>query len=141
MVWLSIVLVVVGNVIYHFGQRSIPQQAHPVVATFAAYLVALVVTAAAFPLIAAGVDLRSAWRPLNATTLLVGIGIVAIELGFLLAYRAGWVLSTASLTANVVVAVLFVGIGALFLREHLTPSRLAGVGLCLVGLWLVTRPA
>lgn len=141
MAWFSIVLVVLGNVIYHLGQRKIPPAAHPVAATFAAYIVALVVTAATFPLLARGVDLRSAWRPLNSSTLLVGIGIVAIELGFLLAYRAGWVLSNASLMANVVVAVLFLAIGAFFLQEHITFSRLAGVGLCLVGLWLVARPA
>jgi drug/metabolite transporter (DMT)-like permease len=140
MAWLSIALVVFGNVIYHLGQRKIPQAAHPVAATFAAYLVALVVTAATFPLVARGLDLRAAWRPLNGSTVLVGAGIVAIELGFLLAYRAGWVLSNASLTANVIVAVLFLAIGAVFLREHLSWSRMAGVGLCLAGLWLVARP-
>ncbi|HWA58229.1 MAG TPA: hypothetical protein VG692_13300 [Gemmatimonadales bacterium] len=141
MAWLSIALVVLGNVVYHLGQRKIPAGAHPIVATFAAYIVALIATAATWPLLARGIDLRAAWRPLNATSLLVGVGIVAIELGFLLAYRAGWVLSTASLTANVIVAIVFVGIGAVFLQEQVTPGRLAGVGLCLVGLWLVTRPS
>lgn len=139
MAWLSIALVVFGNVIYHLGQRRIPPAANPIVATFAAYIVALVVTAGTFPLLAQNVELRTAWRSLNAMTLLVGIGIVAIELGFLLAYRAGWLLSNASVTANVLVAVIFVAIGVGFLREQMSPGRLAGVALCLVGLWLVTR--
>lgn len=139
MAWLSIALVVFGNVVYHLGQRRIPPEANPVVATFAAYVVALVVTAAILPFLTQDVELRTAWRPLNSMTLLVGIGIVAIELGFLLAYRAGWLLSNASVTANVLVAVIFVAIGVGFLREHLSPARLAGVALCVVGLWLVTR--
>lgn len=140
MAWLSIGLVVVGNVIYHLGQRRIPAAANPIVATFAAYLVALVVTAACLPLLAADVPLRAAWRNLNATTVLVGLGAVLIEIGFLLAYRAGWLLSNASLTANVLVAVILLAIGALFLNEQLTPARAGGVGLCLVGLWLLARP-
>lgn len=140
MAWFSIFLVVAGNVIYHLGQRRVPPGANPIVATFAAYLVAIAVTAPCIPLLAADVPLRSAWRTLNWSTFLVGGGIVGIEIGFLLAYRAGWLLSNASLTANVLVAVLFVAIGAIFFREYLSPGRIAGVGLCLLGLWLLTRP-
>lgn len=140
MVVLSLLLVVVGNVAYHLGQRAIPREANPVVATLAAYLVAIVVTLATIPLLAADGAIRTGWRALNGSTLAVGAGIVAIELGFLLAYRAGWRLSTASITANATVALVLMGIGALAYREALTAGRLAGVGLCIAGLWLVTRP-
>lgn len=140
MAWLSIALVVFGNVVYHLGQRGIPREANPVVATLAAYLVALVATVATAPLMARGVEFGTAWRTLNGSTILVGTGIVGVEIGFLLAYRAGWVLSNASLTANATVAVALLALGALFFGEQVTPSRVAGVGLCLAGLWLVARP-
>ena len=91
------------------------------------------------PFLAAEGAVRGGWRALNASTLAVGAGIVAIELGFLLAYRAGWRLSTASITANATVALVLVGVGAVVYREALTPGRLTGIGLCVVGLWLVTR--
>ena len=91
MVW-PIALVVLGNVLYHLGQRAIPRDANAVVATLAAYLVAIVGTFATIPLLARGVQLSSAWRLLNWSTVLVGLGIVGVELGFLLAYRAGWVI-------------------------------------------------
>lgn len=139
MAW-PIIVVVVGNVLYHLGQRAIPREANAVVATLAAYLVAMVGTLATIPILARGVDLTSAWRVLNWSTVLVGVGIVGVELGFLLAYRAGWVLGNASLTANVCVAILLLAVGALVFREPLSFTRLAGVGLCLCGLWLVTRP-
>lgn len=140
MAWVSIALVVFGNIVYHVGQRAIPRQANPVVATVAAYLVALVTTLAMTPILARGVPLTTAWRSLNGSTLLVGIGIVAVELGFLLAYRAGWLLSNASLTANATVAVMLLALGVVVFREPVSISRLAGVGFCLVGLWLVARP-
>jgi len=139
MAWLAILLVIAGNVIYHLGQRAIPRDADPVVATLGAYLVAIVVTLVTVPFLAAEGAVRGGWRALNASTLAVGAGIVAIELGFLLAYRAGWRLSTASISANATVALVLVGVGAVVYREALTPGRLTGIGLCVVGLWLVTR--
>jgi len=139
MAWLAILLVIAGNVIYHLGQRAIPRDADPFVATLAAYLVAIVVTLVTVPFLAAEGAVRGGWRALNASTFAVGAGIVAIELGFLLAYRAGWRLSTASITANATVALVLVGVGAVVYREALTPGRLTGIGLCVVGLWLVTR--
>ncbi len=140
MAWISIALVVAGNLVYHLGQRGIPREANPVVATVAAYLVALVTTVATIPWLARGVPLGSAWRTLNGSTLLVGMGIVAVEIGFLLAYRAGWVLSNASLTANATVAVMLLALGVIVFREPVSFSRLCGVGFCLIGLWLVARP-
>jgi drug/metabolite transporter (DMT)-like permease len=140
MTWFAILLVIVGNVVYHLGQRAIPREANPVVATLAAYLVATTVTLLTIPLLATDGAIRTGWRALNWSTAAVGAGIVAIELGFLLAYRAGWRLSTASITANATVALVLVGIGAIAYRETLTAGRLAGIGLCVAGLWLVARP-
>ena len=70
---------------------------------------------------------------------MAGVGVVAVELGFLLAYRAGWQLSDASVTANVSLAVVLLALGALVFREPVSTTRLVGVALCLCGLWLVTR--
>ena len=139
MAWFSIALVVLGNVVYHLGQRAIPRDANPVVATLAAYLVAIVATLATIPLLARGTPLTTAWRVLNWSTVLVGTGIVAVEIGFLLAYRSGWTLGNASLVANAAVAVALLGLGVLVFREPVSLTRLFGVGLCLAGLWLVTR--
>ena len=136
---LPIAIVILGNVLYHLGQRAIPREANAVVATLAAYLVAMIGTIATIPLLARDVQLSSAWRLLNWSTVLVGIGIVGVELGFLLAYRAGWVLGNASLTANVCVAVILLAVGALVFSEPLSGTRLSGVAVCLFGLWLVTR--
>ena len=140
MAFVAIALVVLGNLVYHLGQRAIPREANAVVATLAAYVVARLATLAMVPVLARGVPLGSAWRTLNASTLAVGVGIVAIELGFLLAYRAGLVISTASITANAAVAVLLLLVGALAFKEPVTLARVAGIGFCLVGLWLITRP-
>lgn len=141
MLWFSLALVVVGNVIYQLGQRAIPRDANPVVATLAAYVVAMIVTLGTIPFFARGVALGPAWQKLNGSTILVGVGAVVIELGFLLVYRAGWGISTAPLLANSLVALVLLGVGAVAFREPITMVRAAGIVLCLAGLWLVARPA
>lgn len=139
MAWFSIALVVLGNIVYHLGQRAIPRDANPVVATVAAYLVAIAATLATIPLLARETPLTTAWRTLNWSTVLVGTGIVAVEIGFLIAYRSGWTLGNASLVANATVAIALLGLGVLVFREPVSLTRLSGVGLCLAGLWLVAR--
>lgn len=137
--WMPIALVVAGNLAYHVGLKGMPPTIHPL-----SPLVVLFATSAATTLLLrlavgrAG-ELRSeialaGWRPFA-----VGISIVAIELGFLLAYRAGWRISTAVLTANILVAIALLAIGALAYREPLTAARLAGIVICLAGLWLLAR--
>ena len=67
------------------------------------------------------------------------IGALLIELGYLLAYRAGWPVSTASVITNGAVAMLLLPIGALFFSEAITLVRVGGVALCLTGLYLLQR--
>ncbi len=49
------------------------------------------------------------------------------------------VLGNASLIANATVAVALLGLGVLVFREPVSLTRLSGMGLCLAGLWMVTR--
>jgi drug/metabolite transporter (DMT)-like permease len=139
--WVPIGLVVVSTVLYQLGQRAIPAGANALVATVAAYVVATAGAVLMMPLLARDVALASSWRGLNYGTVLVGVGALGIEIGFLLAYRAGWAISNVSMVANAMVALALLLIGAIAFREPITAARGAGIVLCLAGLWLVARPA
>ena len=138
--WAPIALVVCSTVIYQLGQRAIPALSNALVATVGAYVVAMSGALALMPFLARGMTAETSWRSLNYGTLLVGLGALGIEIGFLLAYRAGWAISNVSMTANAMVAVALLLIGAIAFREPITAARGAGIALCLAGLWLVTRP-
>ncbi len=69
----------------------------------------------------------------------MGLAIVAVELGVLLAYRAGWPMSVASLTVSSALALVLVPVGVTVYRERLSPANVAGLVLCLAGLVLVAR--
>ena len=78
----------------------------------------------------------SYWQPAIAA---VGLGALLIELGFLLAYRGAWPVSTASVIANALVAMILVPLGAAVFREPITVDRAIGVLLCLLGVTLLQR--
>jgi multidrug transporter EmrE-like cation transporter len=76
-------------------------------------------------------------RKLNWASVGLGAVIVGLELGFLLAYRAGWNISVASLVANTTVALLLIPVGLLFFKEELSAVNILGIILAIAGLVLV----
>ena len=132
-------LVVSGSLLYHTAAKSIPKAFDPVAALVGLYATAL----------AGGVLLYAAARPAaspfawsrlwHPTIAAVGIGALMIEIGFLLAYRSAWPVSTVSVITNGLVAVLLVAVGAAFFGEAVTPVKLIGVALCLAGVTLLQQ--
>jgi drug/metabolite transporter (DMT)-like permease len=135
----SLALTVAGNVLYHTSQKSIAPGVHPIVSIIASYITAILISILvlfAFPI---REPLMAEVKRLNWATVAVGLSIVAVELGFLLAYRAGWRVSNASVSANTAVAILLIPIGMMLFHERLSFTNLAGLILCVIGLALVTR--
>ena len=134
-----VLLVVSGSLMYHIAAKSIPKAFDPVASLVGLYATALaggvLVYAAARPA-AASFRWSRLWHPTIAA---VGIGALMIEIGFLLAYRGAWPVSTASVATNGLVAVLLVAVGATFFGETVTTLKVIGVLLCLLGVTLLQR--
>jgi drug/metabolite transporter (DMT)-like permease len=123
----------------HFAQKSVAVNAHSVVSLLVFYGVAGVLT---LPLLL--------WFPLtqpitkeiaqtNWAVLLVAASIVLIELGFLLAYRAGGSLSNSFVLTAAVVTVSQALIGTLLFKETLSAQKRIGAALCLAGVSFISR--
>jgi drug/metabolite transporter (DMT)-like permease len=137
LVVLSVAVIVASNVVYHVAQKSIPSGVHPLLSVAVTYAAALVVTLLLWLVWPGGPPKLSGIAQLNWATLGVAVSAVGIEIGFLLAYRAGWNINVGSLIVSVAVALLLVPTGALLFRERLSAANVAGIVLCLVGLALV----
>lgn len=138
----AIALTIAANVGYHLCQRTIRPDLNPWASLLATYATALVLTLLAWPLLAKDAQLGAELRKLTWPSFALGLAIVGLELGFLLAYRAGWQLSVAALYSNAAVAILLLPIGVLAFKEILDVRTSLGLGLALLGLWLLsTRPA
>jgi drug/metabolite transporter (DMT)-like permease len=139
LVALSMALVVLSGVLYHLSQKSIPGGIHPLFSLLVTYGVAIAVTMLLVPFFPLGRGSPSGASRVHWSSVAVGVSIVGVELGFLLAYRAGWRLSVGSAAGNAAVATLLVPTGILLFREKISPTNVIGVALCLAGLLLVVR--
>ncbi|GAB6155237.1 membrane protein [Desulfosporosinus burensis] len=134
-----IVLIVTSNIIYNVCQKSTPQSANPFSALLITYLTAAVLTLVAFPFYKTDKGFFQSFNDLNWTSFALGGAIVGLELGYLLAYRAGWNISVGSLVANIILAIMLIPIGILFYKEGFAITQILGVAFCLVGLILINK--
>ena len=135
----SMLLTVISNVAYHVSQRSITAKINPLLSLTLTYMVALATTLVVFPFFSspgAG-SLGQQIKSINWATYSLGLAVVGLELGFLLAYRSGWKVSIAALFSNALVTLLLIPVGMLFFREQLDPKKILGIALASVGLWLI----
>ncbi len=135
----SISLTVFSNVAYHLCQKEISGNANPLVSLFFTYLTGMFVTLVCFPVFYPDVNVVESTKSLNWATFGLGVAIVGLELGFLLAYRAGWNISIAALYSNVAVTVVLLPVGLYFYRDALTLKHLVGLVFSLCGIILLAK--
>ena len=135
----SIVLIVASNVVYNIAQKSTPQNANPFAALLVTYLTAIVITLIAFFFNRSDKGFIQSFADLNWTSLVLGVAIVGLELGFLLAYRAGWNISVGALVANILLALVLIPVGIIFYHEGFSVSKIIGAVFCIAGLLLINK--
>ena len=85
----SIALTVLSNVLYHVFQKLTPATAHPMLSLAATYATALVLCLALLPFFPPPGGLAASLRGLAWPSFALAAAILGLEVGFLLAYRAG----------------------------------------------------
>lgn len=135
----SIVLVVASNVVYNICQKSTPQKVNPFLALLVTYLTAAILTAVAFFLYKTDKGLMQSLKELNWTSIMLGFSIVGLEIGYLMAYRAGWNISVGSLVANIILALILIPIGVLLYKEGFGFNKIFGSAFCIFGLILINK--
>jgi len=137
MFWIVIFLTILSNVFYHIIQKVTPQQANPVLSLAISYLIAGLICFALLPVFPMREGLSEALKQLNWTTVALAFTLVGLEVGFLLAYRAGWAISLAGLFSNATVSVLLLPVGYILFKDRLSGTNMVGVLVAIVGLVLM----
>lgn len=137
-IW-PIALVVVCNTLYQVCAKSVPADMDPFASLTVTYLVGAAASFALYFVINRQGDLLREYRALNWAPVVLGFVVVALEVGMIFAYKAGWKVSLASTVQGSFVAIALVAVGALFYHEAVTFNKLAGIALCLGGLALMNR--
>jgi drug/metabolite transporter (DMT)-like permease len=129
----SITLTIISNVLYHIFQKSIAPKANPLFSLAITYVTAAMVSLLLWPFFTEGNGLATSFKNLNWASFALGIAIIGLELGFLLAYRAGWNITLGALVSNLTVSLLLIPIGILFFKEKVSAVNLAGIVLSIAG--------
>lgn len=124
---------------YNLSQKSTPEKVNPFLTLLVTYLTAAILTIIASLFYKTDRGFFESIKDLNWTSIALGISIVGLELGYLLAYRAGWNISVGSLVANIILAIILIPIGILFFKEGFGLNKIIGVAFCIFGLVLVNK--
>lgn len=132
-----ILIIVLSNVLYNICTKSTPSEVNAFATLSITYLIAALVSFATFFVTSKDKNIFTEFGKTNWTTFALGIVIVGLELGYILAFRNGWAMNTASVTANITLAVALIFVAAIFYKETITLKQVAGIVLCGGGLVLI----
>lgn len=134
-----ILLIVAANVMYHITAKSVPTEVNPFASLSVTYIVSAILTLILFYITSPTKNLSAEVGHMNWTALVMGVAIVGLEFGSISMYKAGWEISIGSLFANIALALALVVVGLLLYKESISFHQLAGIGLCCVGLILISK--
>ena len=135
--WLA--LAIVSTVAYHFVLKITPAAANPFLSLAVTYAVGSAIFLGAYAAAPGEATLRSSFQALSWTPLALAGAVVLLDVGYLLLYRSGYDLSLGQLVTQSAAALLLVALGVALFKEKLSAANVAGILLCIVGLWLINR--
>jgi multidrug transporter EmrE-like cation transporter len=136
-IWLGVAIA--GTVGYHLVLKIIPAGVNPFLSMAVTFAVASTAFVAVYAVSPGSAPLREALGQLNWTTPALGAVIVFLDLSFLMLYRGGFEVSLGQLITQSAAALLLLLLGVAFFAEKLTLANIAGILLCIAGLWLINK--
>ena len=135
--FLPIAVAVIANVLYHVASKSIPAEQNAFMGLVVNYATALIMSAILFWLTPHEKFLIEAARS-NWACVLMGFSITGVEAAFVMIYRSGGELSTASLIVSILIALAMLFVGGFFYHEEITLRKIFGAVLCMAGVALLS---
>lgn len=137
-IW-PIALVVLSNTVYQICAKSIPENVHPLASLTITYLTAAAASIVLYCVLNRDGNLIQQWRQINWASIVLGLVLVGLEVGFIYAYKAGWQISTASTVQSAFLAILLLVVGLVLYHETITWNKIVGIAVCLIGLAILNR--
>lgn len=132
-------IIVFSNIVYQICTKGIPQQMNTYASMTVTYAVATLFSAIMFFVTTRGSNILNEFRFSNWATVILGIVITGLEVGFIYAYKAGWKVSTLATVTNAFLAIGLLVLGFFMYHENISLTKIVGVLICLVGLWFINR--
>jgi len=135
--WLGVAIV--STVAYHTVLKLTPASANPFLSLAVTYVFVTLGFAAVYAVSPGTAPLRTELGYLNWTALALGLAVAVLDLAFFMMYRAGFPVSVGQLVTQSAAAILLLLLGVAFFANKLSLANIAGILLCMAGLWLINR--
>jgi len=137
---LTIGLVIASLVAYQLAQRTMPAGTNPFTIVAIAYFLGMIACVILAPRVGKPIGLDDVVLLKQWPIWVLAGSVVGIEIGYLLAYRAGWPLTITTGVTYTSTMVLLGLIGATFFAESISLRSAAGLVLATGGVWLLLAP-
>lgn len=138
-IW-PIALIVGSNIIYHICAKEVPSDMDAFASLTVTYAVACVATMICYFIMKAvsgGNGLIKELRKANWAPYAIGVVIIGLEFGWIIAYKAGWQVSMGYIVVTSIVSTALLAVGYFLYKEKITRNMVIGIALCLVGLVII----
>ena len=136
MIW-PVLIVVLSNTFYNICTKSTPSNVNAFGTLMLTYITAAILTGVIFLFLVKPENAIFELSKVNWTSIVLGIAIVGLELGYIFMYRAGWKVSSGALVANICLAIALLFVGAILYGENITVKQVLGIFICIAGLFLI----
>lgn len=138
MFW-PIILAVLSDIFYQICAKSTPESLNPFASLTITYFVGAAVSVVVYFITSEGQSLIAEWKGINWTTFVLGLAIVGLEAGSIYMYKAGWNMNTGYIVKALILSIALIAIGYFLYKENLSMTKVAGIGVCLIGLFLINK--
>ena len=136
MIW-PLLLVVLSNTFYNICTKSTPSNVNAFGTLMITYITAAILTGIIFLFLVKPENAIFELSKVNWTSIVLGIAIVGLELGYIFMYRSGWKVSSGALVANICLAIALLFVGAILYGENINVKQVLGIFICIAGLFLI----
>ena len=130
-------LVVLSNVFYQICAKSVPDKMNPFASLTISYVVGAIVSFILYFVLNKNGNIFHEYQKANWASVVLGLAIVGLEVGYIYAYKAGWPVSVAQIVQAAVLAVILIFVGYMLYKEAVTWNKIVGIIVCLAGLGLI----
>ena len=134
-VW-PIALIVISNIFYHICAKEVPGDIDPFASLTVTYITACagsLICYLALRRFTGSKRFADEFHRAGWATYALGVVIVGLETGWILAYNAGWQVSMGYVVNTAVAASALLAIGYFLYKEKVDRNKLIGLALCLAG--------
>lgn len=138
MVW-PIILIVLSNIFYNICSKETPANINPFASLTITYIIGAGVSLFLYFALNRGGNIIEEYKNINWSSLVLGLAIVGLEAGSIYMYKAGWNIGRGQIVHSIILAICLVIIGVIFYKESVTPTKVAGILICMFGLFLMNK--